>query len=63
MRQRRGDFWEKRRRALGLGDRKEVAAALGISWRALYRYEFENPPAWYDLALVGLWNYRQVKAE
>lgn len=37
-----------------------MAVELGLSLRTIERYEAEGPPAWYDFALVGLWNYRQL---
>jgi len=39
-----------------LGPLKEIAEALGIHWRTLYRYERgESPtPKWLRLALLGL---------
>lgn len=54
--------WAQRRRQLfgGQGRREWVAVELGLSLRTIERYEAEGPPAWYDFALVGLWNYRQL---
>ena len=41
-------------------DGRTIMRALDLSERTLRRYEREGAPAWFDFALVGLWNHRRV---
>lgn len=50
-------FWERRRLDLlgrEKGHREDVAPQLGISVRSIVRYQCGSPPAWNELALMGL---------
>jgi len=54
-RDRRQHAWMAFRRKLGLSDTTLVAKLLDVSTRSIERYEqAEQPPAWYQVALLGL---------